>query len=186
MGEFFVHERGWCESTKIGEGTRIWAFSHVMEKAVIGSGCNVGEHCFIENGAVIGDDVTVKNGISVWDGVTLEDNVFLGPHMVFTNDLKPRSKAHDYKLARTLVKKGATIGANATVVGGISIGRYSMVGAGSVVTTDVLDHALVYGNPARQRGWVCECGEKLAESSNPVCGCGKKYSINESECKIIK
>ncbi len=186
MCDFFVHEKAWCESKNIGKSTRIWAFSHVMKGAVIGSGCNIGEHCFIENKVVLGNDVTVKNGISVWDGVTVEDGVFLGPHMVFTNDLKPRSKAHDYKLAETLVRKGATVGANSTILGGITIGSYSMIGAGSVVTKDVPDHALVYGNPAKRRGWVCVCGEKLSDSDGQVqCACGKKFRTGSEKCEMI-
>ena len=185
MTGHFVHEKAWCESVNIGKDTRIWAFSHVTKGAEIGSGCNVGEHCFIENDVKIGNDVTVKNGISIWDGITIEDKVFLGPHMVFTNDLKPRSKAHDYKQLKTLVKEGATIGANATIVGGITIGRYSMTGAGSVVTKDVPDHALFYGNPAKFKGWVCKCGEKLPDNgASTECVCGKKYSLESGICKL--
>jgi UDP-2-acetamido-3-amino-2,3-dideoxy-glucuronate N-acetyltransferase len=184
---FFVHERAWCESITVGEGTRIWAFSHVMKGAVIGTGCNVGEHCFIENEVVIGNDVTVKNGISVWDGIVIGDKVFLGPHMVFTNDLRPRSKAHDYVQLKTVVKEGATVGANATIIGGIEIGKYSMTGAGSVVTKSVPDHALVFGNPARLRGWVCSCGKDLVFSgTEAVCVCGKKYSKKDENTIIQK
>ena len=185
MADFFVHDRAWCESSSVGEGTRIWAFTHVMTGARIGSGCNIGEHCFIENEVLIGNDVTVKNGISVWDGVTVEDNVFLGPHMVFTNDLRPRSKAHDYEQVKTTVRKGATVGANATLVGGVTIGRYAMVGAGAVVTKDVPDHALVFGNAAKLRGWVCACGEKLLPAGGKAeCACGKKYSIDGNKCEM--
>ncbi len=185
MSDHFVHDRAWCESVNIGKDSRIWAFSHVMKGAEIGSGCNVGEHCFIENEVKIGNDVTVKNGISIWDGIIIEDKVFLGPHMVFTNDLKPRSKAHDYKQLRTLVKEGATIGANATIIGGITIGRYSMTGAGSVVTKDIPDHALVFGNPAKFKGWVCVCGEKLPETVGTAeCVCEKKFRIENGICKL--
>lgn len=158
-----------------------------MKGAKIGSGCNIGEHCFIENEVVIGDDVTVKNGISVWDGVTVEDNVFLGPHMVFTNDLRPRSKAHDYEQVKTIVRKGATVGANATLVGGVTIGRYAMVGAGAVVTKDVPDHALVYGNPAKFRGWVCTCGNKLdGDNGDLRCLCGREYVVRNGVCEEKK
>lgn len=186
MSEHFIHERAWCESSNVGKDTRIWAFSHVMKCANIGSGCNIGEHCFIENDVLIGNDVTIKNGISIWDGIIIEDKVFLGPHMVFTNDLKPRSKAHDYKQLKTLVKEGATIGANTTVIGGITIGRYSMIGAGSVVTKSVPDYALIFGNPAKIRAWVCECGEKLSSVSGKAeCACGKVYLIEENNCRRI-
>jgi len=184
MPDHFVHERAWCESSSVGAETRVWAFTHVMKGAVIGSGCNIGEQCFIENDVMIGNDVTIKNGISVWNGVRLEDRVFLGPNMVFTNDARPRSKAHDYHQLRTIVGKGASIGANATIIGGVKVGKYAMIGAGSVVTKDVPDHALVYGNPAIQHGWVCVCGEKLDRVSEPECICGKKFRISEDNCKI--
>jgi len=163
---FFVHPSAICESPNVGKDTRIWAFSHVLKDVVIGEDCNICEHVFIESGVSIGNRVTIKNGISLWDGVTIEDDVFLGPYCVFTNDLFPRSKAHLAQYEKTLVKQGASIGANATILCGITIGRYAMVGAGSVVTKSVPDFALVVGNPARFRYWVGKSGEKLNFKDN--------------------
>ena len=176
------------ESDMIGLNTRVWAFSHVMKNATIGEDCNIGEHCFIENGVQIGDRVTVKNGISIWDGVKIGDDVFLGPHMVFTNDLIPRSKNQNYKKEITEVENGASIGANVTLLCGITIGQFSMIGAGSVVTKTVADFSLVYGNPAKHAGYICKCGEKLIfESRNSKCKCGILYSLTENnKCEIIK
>lgn len=176
MSKYFVHEKAWSESKNIGENTKVWAFTHIMPEARIGSGCNIGEHCYIENDVLIGNDVTIKNGISIWDGITIEDKVFLGPNMVFTNDVMPRSKNRDYVKVKTLVKKGASIGANATIIGGCTIGQYSMIGAGSVVTKDVMDFSLCYGNPARHKGFICKCGIKLTFIENiSVCSCGLHY-----------
>lgn len=160
---FFLHPRGIVESDKIGSGTRIWAFAHVMSGAEVGCRCNIGEHAFIESGARIGNNVTVKNGVSVWSGVDVEDDAFLGPCCVFTNDLNPRSyiKKEAKCLIETHVRKGATIGAGAVIVCGHEIGRYAFVGAGTVVIRDVPDFALVVGNPARQIGWMCVCAQKL-------------------------
>jgi acetyltransferase-like isoleucine patch superfamily enzyme len=132
-----------------------------MEGARVGADCNIGEHSFIEKGAVLGDRVTVKNGVAVWEGVTAEDDVFLGPNVALTNDLRPRSKVYHARVTRTLLKRGASIGANATLLCGITIGTYAMIGAGAVVTRDVPAHGLVVGNPARLTGHVCRCGEKL-------------------------
>lgn len=172
----FAHPLALVESDAIGPRTRIWAWAHVMKGARIGADCNVGEHCFVEGGAVLGDRVTVKNGVAVWEGVTCEDDVFLGPDAVLTNDLRPRSKVYHDAVDRTLIRQGATIGANATVVCGITIGRYAMVGAGSVVTRDVPDFALVLGNPARARGHVCVCAERLAFANGEArCGCGRRF-----------
>ena len=175
---YFVHEKGMCESDDVGEGTRIWAFAHVMEGAKVGSGCNIGEGCFVEAGAVVGNHCTLKNGVSVWDKVTLEDYVFLGPNAVLTNDMLPRCRnrkgAEGFE--PTLLKEGTTVGANATIVCGVTIGRNAMIGAGAVVTHDVPDHALVYGNPARQYGWACECGEKM--EPDVECSCGRKYRLS--------
>lgn len=179
--DVFVHEKGLCESDQVGKGTRVWAYAHVMKGAVVGEECNIGETSFIESGAVLGDHCTIKNGVSVWDKVTLEDYVFLGPNAVLTNDLLPRCK---YKkgpeaFLPTLIKEGASVGANATIVCGVTIGRNAMIGAGAVVTRDVPDHALVIGNPARMRGYVCECGVKMTPGVK--CGCGKLYRIREGD-----
>ena len=160
----FIHPQALVESEEIGEGTRIWAFAHVMKGARIGKGCNIGDHSFIESGVTIGDDVTVKNGVSIWEGVEIGDRVFVGPNVAFTNDLRPRSKAYHAKPERTVVREGASIGANATILSGITIGQYAMIGAGAVVTKDVRDFELVTGNPARHAGWVSKAGERVTES----------------------
>lgn len=152
MAAFFVHPNGLCESTKVGEGTRIWAFAHVLPKAELGQDCNVCDHVFIENDVRVGDRVTLKSGVQLWDGVTLENDVFVGPNATFTNDPFPRSKRHLPEWPKTRVKEGASIGANATILPGLTIGRGAMVGAGAVVTRDVPDFAICVGNPARVIG----------------------------------
>jgi acetyltransferase-like isoleucine patch superfamily enzyme len=178
LAEIFVHPQGTNESETVGEGTRIWAFAHVMRGAVIGRYCNIGETAYVEGQAVLGDYVTVKNGVSVWDLVTCENHVFLGPHAVLTNDPFPRSHP-DYKGQRekwrpTLLREGATVGANATIVCGHTLGPWCYIGAGAVVTRDVPAHALVAGNPARRIGWVCRCARKL--DKRLVCPhCGREY-----------
>lgn len=151
---FFVHERGLCESTNIGEGTRIWAFAHVLPGAAIGSGCNICDGVFVENDVTIGNHVTVKCGVQLWDGVTLEDNVFVGPNVTFTNDIRPRSKVYPEEFLRTVVEEGASIGANATILPGIRVGRNAMIGAGAVVTRSVPPNAIVVGNPAKIIGYT--------------------------------
>jgi UDP-2-acetamido-3-amino-2,3-dideoxy-glucuronate N-acetyltransferase len=173
----FVHPQALCESDDVGPRTRIWAFAHVLAGARIGADCNVGGHAFVEGGAVVGDRVTVKNHVLLWHGVTVEDEVFLGPGVVFTNDATPRApfpKGPAGWLA-TRVRRGATVGANATVLPGLTIGSWAMVGAGSVVAADVPDHALVVGNPARQTGWACACGLVLPDDL--VCACGRSYRL---------
>ncbi|MEQ1946416.1 MAG: WxcM-like domain-containing protein [Bryobacteraceae bacterium] len=151
---FFVHPDARLESDAVGAGTRIWAFAHILRGARIGADCNICDHTFIEGGASVGDRVTVKCGVQLWDGVTLEDDVFVGPNATFTNDPFPRSKRQPSEYSRTLVRKGASIGANATLLPGITVGSYAMVGAGAVVTRDVPARAIVAGNPAKVTGYV--------------------------------
>ena len=146
---FFVHERAICETVKVGHGTRIWAFAHVLSGASIGANCNICDYVFVENDVVVGDNVTIKSGVQLWDGVVIEDNVFIGPNVTFTNDRFPRSKSYPAQFDTTLVQRGASIGANATLLPGVKIGVDSMVGAGAVVTKDVPPCAVVAGNPAR-------------------------------------
>ncbi len=176
---FFAHELALVESSDVGEGTRVWPFAHVMAGAVVGSDCNIGEGVFIEEGAVLGDRVTVKNHSLIWHGVHIGDDVFIGPNVVFTNDLMPRVrfKTGPNEWLETVVEDGASIGANSTILCGIRIGRHAMIGAGSVVTRTVSPHALCYGNPARRHGWVCECGQVLSETL--VCSCGRSYSLDD-------
>lgn len=145
----YIHPLSDVQSTNIGLGTRIWQFSTILSKAVIGENCNICAHTLIENDVVIGNDVTVKSGVYIWDGTTIEDRVFIGPCVAFTNDKMPRSKVYPSQLSKILIKHDASIGANATLLPGVTIGQFAMVGAGSVVTRDVPDYALVVGNPAR-------------------------------------
>lgn len=154
MKNYFTHELACCESTAIGANTRIWAFTHVLPQAVIGSDCNICDHVFVENDVVLGDRVTVKCGVQLWDGVRLEDDVFIGPNVTFTNDLFPRSKQYPQQYAVTTICQGASIGANATILPGITVGRQAMIGAGSVVTRSVPPYAIVVGNPARIVGYT--------------------------------
>jgi acetyltransferase-like isoleucine patch superfamily enzyme len=164
MADFYQHPQALVESASIGSGTRIWAFAHVLPGAVIGSDCNVCDHVFVENDVQVGDRVTIKCGVQLWDGVRLEDDVFVGPNVTFTNDPRPRSKQHLAKYPQTTVCKGASIGANATILPGLTIGQHAMVGAGAVVTRSVPPHALVVGNPARIVRYL-DAGEEVARSS---------------------
>jgi len=177
---FYVHESSYIdENVKIGDGTKIWHFSHIQSNAVIGEDCSLGQNVNISNNVKIGNNVKIQNNVAVYEGVELEDYVFCGPSMVFTNDITPRSKypKGSGKYERTLVKYGASIGANATIICGITIGRHALVAAGSVVTKDVLDYALVLGVPARQVGWVCECGTRLNHEN--ICeSCNKEIKID--------
>jgi UDP-2-acetamido-3-amino-2,3-dideoxy-glucuronate N-acetyltransferase len=183
MNDIYTHPHAIVETDQIGAGTRIWAFTHIMRGASIGASCNIGEHCFVESGVVIGDGVTIKNGNMLWDGVTLEDGVFVGPHVFFTNDRYPRSprlpqaqKRYSSRawLVPTLIRQGASLGAGAVILAGVTVGAFAMVGAAAVVTADVPPYALVVGNPARVRGWVCQCGQPLAwYAEQSICGeCG--------------
>lgn len=185
--EFFAHETAVIDSgCTIGAGTKIWHFSHVMPGAVIGSNVNIGQNVVVSPKAKVGNGCKIQNNVSLYDLVELEDNVFCGPSMVFTNVMNPRahvSRKHEYKT--TLVRTGASIGANAVVVCGNTIGRYAFVGSGSVVTKSVPDFALVFGNPARQHGWMCQCGERLNFTDNRAsCSeCGWTYELRDGECR---
>ncbi len=165
MADFFVHERGLCESKEVGSGTRIWAFAHVLEGAKVGADCNICDGVFLESGTVMGDRVTIKSGVQLWSGVELEDDVFVGPNATFTNDPFPRSRRWLEEYPKTNVRAGASIGANATILPGIEIGRGAMVGAGAVVTRDVPPHAVVKGNPARISGYVKTAGSAGQEKT---------------------
>jgi UDP-2-acetamido-3-amino-2,3-dideoxy-glucuronate N-acetyltransferase len=181
--EYFVHQSSYVDAPcAIGAGTKIWHFSHVMANCRIGERCNIGQNVVISPDVTIGNNVKIQNNVSVYTGCILEDDVFCGPSMVFTNVVNPRShvtRKDEYK--QTLVRRGASLGANCTVVCGTTIGRYAFIGAGSVVTRDVPDYALIYGNPARLRGWICACGVKLPFTANDaaeeaVCAaCGAGY-----------
>jgi len=180
--EYFVHPKGTVDrGARVGAGTRVWAHAHVMDGAQVGKGCNLGESVFVEAGARVGDDVTIKNGVQVWEAVEVGDKCFLGPNATFTNDLWPRSwkRPKESWLEATVLEEGATLGANVTVVAGVRIGRYAMVGAGAVVTRDVPAHALVFGNPARARGWVCRCGPRLSlRAGKATCAaCGTRWVL---------
>lgn len=181
---YFVHPQALVESRDIGPRTRVWAFAHVMKGARIGADCNIGDHAFVESDVVLGNNVTVKNGVAVWSGLRVEDNVFLGPNCVFTNDPNPRAyiKKGPEALVSTLIRSNATVGANSTLLCGITIGRYAFIGAGTVVLRSLPDFALVVGNPGRQIGWMCECAHRLPleadapEGTRSACPeCHKSY-----------
>lgn len=191
MKDFFAHETAVVDQgSAIGKGTKIWHFSHVMPECTIGENCNIGQNVVISPNVVLGRNVKIQNNVSVYTGVICEDDVFLGPSMVFTNVINPRSHVNrKNEYAQTLVRKGASIGANATVVCGNEIGEYALIGAGAVITKPVKSYALVVGNPARQIGWVSEYGHRLnfAEDNTAVCPeTGQKYKlINERVERIL-
>ena len=179
--KYFIHESSYIDpGAKIGSGTKIWHFTHIMEGAVVGNNCSIGQNVSVGSNVVIGNNVKIQNNVSVYDGVILEDEVFCGPSCVFTNVINPRafiSRRNEFK--RTLVRKGATIGANATIVCGNELGEYSFIGAGAVVTKDVKPYALIIGNPGKQAGWACQCGTKLEfkDNKSTECICGKDYKL---------
>ena len=189
MKKYFVHESSYIdEPCKIGEGTKIWHFSHIMKNSIIGKNCNIGQNVLISSDVKLGDNVKVQNNVSIYTGVECEDDVFLGPSMVFTNVINPRSAINRRgNYIKTIVKKGSSIGANATIICGNNIGKFSFIGAGSVVTKDVPDYALVIGNPAKQVGWMSEYGQRLNfDNSNKFfCKDSKKY-YKLIDNKIIK
>ncbi len=179
MAVYIHHTAEVSECAIIGADTKIWNQAQVREGAVIGEKCILSKNVYIDEGVHIGNRVKIQNNVNVYHGVTVEDDVFLGPSMTFTNDMFPRAFSKDWKVYETLVKEGASIGANATIVCGHIVGKFAMVGAGSVVTKDVPDYALVVGNPARQIGWVCKCGNKLNEHLKcELCGCD--YMLKEN------
>lgn len=181
MNDYFAHPSSYVEKgARIGKGTKIWHFCHIMDGATIGENCKLGQNVYVGPNVKIGNNVKIQNNVSVYPGVTLQDNVFCGPSMVFTNIINPRSaivRNDERFYLKTQVKRGASIGANATIVCGNNIGEYAFVGAGAVVTKDILPYALVYGNPACQHGWMCECGERLElKNSKATCkSCKAKY-----------
>ena len=181
---YFLHESSYVdEGAEIGEGTKIWHFCHVQKGAVIGKNCSLGQNVNIGCNVRIGDGVRIQNNVSVYEGVELENNVFCGPSCVFTNVLTPRAHFPVHgKYAWTLVKEGASLGANCTVVCGHTIGKSAMIAAGAVVTSDVKDYALMVGVPARQAGWVCECGKILGESLK--CDCGREYVLSDGNLRL--
>ncbi len=184
--QYFVHETAVVDNgARIGNGTKIWHFSHLMPTCIIGENCSIGQNVFVANHVILGENVKVQNNVSLYEGVICEDDVFLGPSMVFTNVNNPRSginRKNEFK--KTLVKKGATVGANATIICGIEIGKFAFIGAGAVVTKNVSDYALVTGNPAKQTGWMSEHGSKLIFNDNGIAFCEdsqQQYKIENAQ-----
>ncbi len=181
--DYFVHQSSYIDKgAKIGNETKIWHFCHVMENAQIGERCNIGQNVFVASDVIIGNNVKIQNNVSLYTGVVVEDDVFLGPSVVLTNVVNPRSHVNrKSEYQTTLLKHGATVGANSTIVCGVTLGKYSFVGAGAVITHDVPDYAVVYGNPGRIQGWMCQCGVRLDfqpidGQEQAVCGqCGDRY-----------
>lgn len=190
MDNFFVHETAIVDApSDIGEGTKIWHFSHLMPNCKLGKNCNIGQNVVVSPNVVLGNNVKVQNNVSIYEGVTCEDDVFLGPSMVFTNVINPRSAVNrKNEYLKTKVKKGATIGANATIVCGHDIGEFAFIGAGAVITKEVLDYALVVGNPAKQIGWMSEFGHRLNfdENGNATCEeSGEKYTLENNKVSKV-
>jgi UDP-2-acetamido-3-amino-2,3-dideoxy-glucuronate N-acetyltransferase len=183
MDNYFVHQSSFVdEGCKIGNGTKIWHFSHIMSKCEIGNNCNIGQNVVVSPGVVLGNNVKVQNNVSIYTGVICDDNVFLGPSMVFTNVINPRSEVNrQSQYLKTHIGKGATIGANATIICGNKIGKYAFVGAGAVVTKDVPDYALVVGNPSKQIGWISEYGNRLTFNEK-----NEAFCVESSEIYILK
>lgn len=180
----FIHKLADVQSEKIGKGTNVWQFVIILPKAIIGENCNICSSVFIENNVVIGNNVTIKNGVQIWDNITLDDDVFIGPNVTFTNDMYPKSKNYPQEYLSTIVNKGASIGANATIIGGISIGEYSMIGAGSVVTKSIIPYGLYYGNPAKLKGYITKNGVKLNLNLKDIKG--NEYEMVENELILKK
>ncbi len=187
-GTAFVHPTAVVDDgAALGAGTKVWHFVHVCSGAKVGERCIFGQSVFVGPGVVVGNGVKVQNNVSLYAGVELEDDVFLGPSCVLTNVMHPRAHVErKSEFLPTKIRRGATVGANATIVCGSEIGAYAFIGAGSVVTRDVAPHALVFGTPARRRGWACRCGEKLPEGESPTCArCGDRYRIDDERCMLV-
>jgi len=189
--KYFAHETAVIdEGCQIGEGCKIWHFSHIMPDAVIGKNCNIGQNVVVSSDVILGDNCKVQNNVSIYTGVTCEEDVFLGPSMVFTNVVNPRSAVvRRGQYAKTIVRKGVSIGANATIVCGYEIGQFAFIGAGAVVTKEVKPYALVVGNPARQTGWMSEYGHRLNFDENRLAVCpesGEKYLLENEEVTKLK
>ena len=181
MSDVFIHDLAVVDDgAKIGKGTKIWHFAHIRGSAEIGDGCTISKDVYIDANVAIGNNVKIQNGVSVYQGVTIEDDVFCGPHMTFTNDLYPRSFSGSWEVINTLVKRGASIGAHAVIICGVTLGEYCMVGSGAVVTKDVPSYGLVRGNPARLVGFVCKCGHPVSEEVEKT---GDYVKFLCSECK---
>jgi UDP-2-acetamido-3-amino-2,3-dideoxy-glucuronate N-acetyltransferase len=191
MADPFIHPSSVIDpGAQIGSGTKIWHFCHVMPNAEIGRNCNLGQNVFVASRVRIGNNVKIQNNVSLYTGVMVEDDAFLGPSMVFTNVINPRSHVNRRdQYQPTLIGRGATIGANATILCGVTIGAYAFIGAGAVVTKDVPAYALLYGNPARQHGWICQCGQKLDffqphKTTCPACGAHYQTDLDHTTCTI--
>lgn len=178
-----IHKTAEVYSDSIGEDTDIWQFCVVLKHAVIGKNCNINCNVFIENDVVIGDNVTVKPGVQLWDGLRIENNVFIGPNVTFTNDLIPRSKRYPKNFTQTFIKEGASIGANSTIIAGNTIGKFSLIGAGSVITKSIPDYSLWYGNPAKQKGYITRDGKIIDLSLTDTEG--NKYTFRKGEPKLL-
>lgn len=174
-----IHPTAEVQSINVGQGTDIWQYCIVLKGAVIGTNCNINFNVFIENDVIIGNNVTIKSGVQVWDGLRIEDDVFISPNVTFTNDFAPRSKKYSNPILKTIISKGATIGANSTIIGGVTIGKFAMIGAGSVVTKNIPAYTLWYGNPAVFKAYICKCGNKL-DSSFICIHCKKTYKITSN------
>jgi UDP-2-acetamido-3-amino-2,3-dideoxy-glucuronate N-acetyltransferase len=189
MADVFVHESSYVdEGAHLGAGTKVWHFCHIMSGAVIGERCNLGQNVVVMPGARLGNNVKVQNNVSIYEGVELEDDVFCGPSCVFTNVLTPRShvsRKHEYQ--KTLVRRGSSIGANATIVCGVTLGEYAFIGAGAVVTSDVPAYSLMVGVPARRVGWMCQCGERLPmrDGAGACAACGSRYTESDGQLRPI-
>ncbi len=182
----FIDEKAIVDTKKIGCNTRIWPFTHILEGASIGQNCNICEHVFIENDVKIGNNVTIKCGVYIWDGIFIEDTVFVGPCVTFINDIHPRSKVYPNKFEKTTICKGATLGANCTIMGGLTIGEYATIGAGSVILNNVNSYEIIVGNPGRLIGYNCICSKKLeiGKENYAKCKCGLEYKLENNKLML--